>query len=129
MINLCVRFYIIFLNLEILPLKMRNVFFNLLTNAIKYSDPNSDIEVEGLRQLGAYARIAVTNERGIGIPEGWDKEIFKRDVRAPNVKENGISGAGIGLSIVEKIVKAHDGRVFVESRTNPTTFIVELPRI
>ena len=107
---------------------MKHVFINLLTNAIKYSHKNTDIEVEGLETMGAIVRIAVRNY-GLGIPDGWEEQILERNVRAPNVKEAGFIGAGVGLTIATIIAEAHDGRIYVENNHNPTTFVVELPII
>ena len=68
--------------------KMKHVFINLITNAIKYSRDNTDIFVEGMESLGAVARVVVSNE-GIGILEGWEEKIFDRDIRAPNALKGG----------------------------------------
>lgn len=108
--------------------KMRHVFINLLTNAIKYSDKDTDIEIEGLESTGTIARVAVSNH-GLDIPEGWEEKIFERDIRGPNVEDAGFTGAGIGLTIANIIVQAHGGKIYVENNRNPTTFVVELPII
>jgi len=104
-----------------------HVFINLLTNAIKYSDEDTYINIEGLDTGRATIEIAVENS-GIGIPPGWEEKIFGRDVRAPNVKEAGHTGVGIGLTIAKMIVEAHKGKIYVENNRNPTIFVVALPK-
>ena len=108
--------------------RMRHVFINLLLNAVKYSHESTDIKVDGLETAGSVARIAISNY-GIGIPEGWEERIFDRDVRAPNMKEAGFTGAGVGLTIANTIVQGHGGRIYVEKNHDPTIFVVELPMI
>ena len=107
--------------------RMRNVFFNLLRNAIKYSHRGSTIYVRGVKVTEGVSLIEVEN-RGIGIPEGWEERIFTLYQRADNARKLTTPGSGIGLYISRKIIVAHGGRLFLRKRNDPTIFAIELPK-
>jgi two-component system, OmpR family, sensor histidine kinase KdpD len=99
------------------------VLLNLLDNAIKYSPPESPIEIF-TRQIGDEVEIEIA-DRGIGIPPGHLTDIFTRFVRFAH---NGSTGTGLGLSICKGIVEAHGGRIIAENRTGGgTVFRVIFP--
>lgn len=101
-------------------------FENLISNAIKYSEPGDEVRVR-LRVDGNLARVDVIDE-GIGIPAGMEEEIFLEFVRAPNAKHYENEGTGLGLSIVQQAVGMHGGAVQVTSTEGVgTTFTVLLP--
>ncbi len=102
---------------------IREVFTNLISNAIKYSPENSKIEIE-VKKMNDSIRILV-KDYGIGIPDKYKQKIFERFER---VKKEGIKGSGLGLAIVKRIVELHNGRVWVEdNKPKGSIFIVELP--
>jgi len=109
-------------------LRLAQVYANLLDNAVKYIGDGSQPRVEiGHRQRHGATEFYV-KDNGIGIaPENHQKvfEIFRR-VNDPRVKA--VAGSGIGLSIVQKIVQVHGGRVWVESEVGQgSTFVFTLP--
>ena len=92
---------------------MEYAFYNLLTNAVKYSPADTEIHV--IRELrGGELRLAV-RDQGIGMDAKEIKNIFKKFYRTKRAEASGEVGTGIGLSIVEQIVTHHGGRMEVTS--------------
>jgi signal transduction histidine kinase len=87
--------------------------WNLLDNAVKYSPGQPVVWIEAALQDGQ-AAIRVRDE-GLGLPEDERKNLFRKFVRGSAARETGIKGTGIGLAMVDYIVRAHRGRVLVES--------------
>ncbi|HEY8431207.1 MAG TPA: HAMP domain-containing sensor histidine kinase [Sandaracinaceae bacterium] len=105
------------------PLRVEQVVQNLLSNAIKYSPGGGRIDV-GLEACDGEAVLTV-RDHGVGIAPAELPHIFEPFRRAPGV---GAPGAGLGLSVVQRIVAAHGGRVSVHSeRGAGSTFRVHLP--
>jgi two-component system sensor histidine kinase KdpD len=96
----------------------------IVDNALKYSPPETPIQVRISRSAGAL-NAAVTN-RGEGIPPQEQSRIFDRFYRSPATKQQ-IPGSGLGLSIAHRIAQAHKGDLTVESRAGETTFRLTLP--
>jgi two-component system, OmpR family, sensor histidine kinase SenX3 len=110
--------------------ELRAAVSNLIDNAIKYSDTEVDVLVEVAS--APHNRVAVhVTDRGIGVPRGELKQIFKRFYRAPRRVATRVKGAGLGLFIVRSIVSKHGGRTFAESEGEGmgSVFTIELPRI
>jgi two-component system phosphate regulon sensor histidine kinase PhoR len=100
--------------------------WNLLDNAAKYSPADAEIAVE-LATAGAEARIAV-RDRGFGIPAAERPRLFLKFQRGEQARRLGIKGTGIGLAMVDHIVRAHAGRVEVASLPGEgSTFTIVLP--
>lgn len=111
------------------PRRLRQVFTNLLTNAIRYSPRDSTVTFRAWYEADKVC-LQVEDE-GPGIPEEDLPHIFKDFFRASNVE--GEAGMGLGLSIAKKIVDAHDGEILVENLADETgrtgmSFTVVLPR-
>lgn len=115
---------------------IQQVFFNLLDNAYKYSGSSRRIDIilraqssELSFQKGEKGEQLITIvDYGIGISEKDLGRIFERFYRGDRLRTEGIKGSGIGLTIVNRIVKAHGGRIEVESELDKgTTFRVYLP--
>jgi signal transduction histidine kinase len=87
--------------------------YNLLTNAVKYSPPDTEIHVYSEID-GAELRLAV-RDQGIGMDAKEIKSIFQKFYRTKRAEASGETGTGIGLSIVEQIVFRHGGRIEVTS--------------
>jgi signal transduction histidine kinase len=109
--------------------RMRQVFTNLLNNAIKFAPPGSKV-VFRARYEPDWLIFEVEDE-GPGIPAEDLPHLFKDFFRASNVGD--IPGAGLGLSIAKKIVDAHDGEIRVaniqpETGRTGTRFTVVIPR-
>jgi PAS domain S-box-containing protein len=105
--------------------RIRHVFYNLLTNAIKYNDkPGKMIEV-GWSDASTPAAFYV-RDNGIGIPEKHFAGIFRIFKRLHGRDKFG-GGTGVGLTIVKKIVERHGGRIWLESQVGEgTTFYFTL---
>jgi PAS domain S-box-containing protein len=106
------------------PRILRNILFNLISNASKYSDENRNIYVTYFSQ-GQACRIDVTDE-GIGIPEDDKKHMFDRFFRASNA--GNIQGTGLGLNIVKRYIDLLKGKIDFESEYGRgSTFKIEIP--
>ena len=92
---------------------MEYAFYNLLTNAVKYSPPSTEVVVFTVRD-GDRIRIAV-KDQGIGMDQKEVRKIFQKFYRTKKAEESGEAGTGIGLSIVEQIVTQHGGSIEVTS--------------
>ncbi len=113
---------------EVDPVKMEQVIFNLIDNAVKYTDGSGTVTVS-LALDGDTAVIGVKDE-GIGIPEKDIPHIFERFYRVDKARSRDTGGTGLGLSIVERIVRQHGGSIEVHSRENQgTAFYVRLPLV
>jgi signal transduction histidine kinase len=100
--------------------------WNLLDNAVKYSPDHPVVDV-GIELKDASVRIAV-RDRGIGIPRDERDLVFARFRRGAEARRRGIQGTGIGLAMVDHIVKAHGGQVELESEPGAgSTFTIVLP--
>ena len=105
---------------------MTNALWNLLDNAVKYS-PDSRIVQVSVRACAGGIAIAV-RDHGLGIPPRERREIFGRFVRGEKAARLGIKGTGLGLAMVSHIVRAHGGRIEVDSEEGTgSTFRVVLP--
>jgi NtrC-family two-component system sensor histidine kinase KinB len=91
--------------------KMRHVFANLLSNALRFTDPGGSVTIRASREQGHV--VFLVEDTGKGIPEEELKHLFEPFYRAPGQDEK--SGVGLGLAIVKEIVRAHGGNVGVES--------------
>jgi signal transduction histidine kinase len=105
---------------------LRRVFQNLVANAIKYGASGGWI---GLRAQSAGREVRMTvSDRGIGIAPAEHERIFEPFYRTSDVVAAQIHGAGLGLSLVKRIVEAHGGRIGVRSAPGQgSEFIVQLP--
>ncbi len=103
---------------------IRQVFINLISNAIKYSQPNPQIDIQLFTSSNQVE--LMVSDNGIGIPEIDKKRVFQPFFRASNAK--GIEGNGLGLNIIKETIHLHGGHVrFVSTPLKGTTFYVELP--
>ncbi|MGA2511922.1 MAG: HAMP domain-containing sensor histidine kinase [Candidatus Acidiferrales bacterium] len=111
------------------PDELRTAISNLLDNAIKYSPANVDVSV--WIDAPSEKRVALhVRDRGVGIPTGELKRVFKRFYRVSNRSVSKVKGTGLGLFIVRAIARAHGGKVYAESagEARGTTVTLELPR-
>jgi signal transduction histidine kinase len=107
-------------------LRLRELFLNLLDNAVKYSYPSGIVDV-GLTIEQAQARVTVT-DRGIGIAQEDQSRIFDRFYRTDNARTHTKKGTGLGLAICAWIVESHRGQLKVQSKVGEgSTFTVILP--
>jgi signal transduction histidine kinase len=106
--------------------KIWSVINNLISNAIKFSNANTNIEITGKVVNESY-RISV-KDSGIGIPNELKDKIFLQDERVKREGTNGEVSYGLGLSIAKHIIQSHNGKIWFESEEGKgTTFFIELP--
>ncbi len=103
-----------------------SAIYNLLDNAVKYSDASSTVEVRAATD-GRVVDLAVA-DHGIGIPARDLERVFERFYRVDVARSRVTGGTGLGLSIVRHVVANHDGEVMVDSRLGEgSTFTLRLP--
>jgi signal transduction histidine kinase len=105
---------------------LRRVLQNLVGNAIKYGAGSGALRISGSSN-GREVHLAVADS-GIGIASSEQQRIFEPFYRAPAVVSAQIQGAGLGLSLVKRIVESHGGRISVRSAPGAgSEFTVSLP--
>lgn len=106
------------------PSRLQQVFWNLLANAVKFTNGGGSVRLEHRRREATHD-IRITDS-GQGIPREMLATIFEPFVRGQARNDNGL---GLGLSIARHIVELHGGRILVESagRGQGSTFTVVLP--
>ena len=91
------------------PRRLQEVIENLLGNAVKFTDPGTEVVVRAA-PAGA-AGCSSVRDHGPGIPPALRARIFERFVRSTDADRRGTPGAGLGLAIVQGIVQLHGGSV------------------
>lgn len=102
---------------EIDPGLMSQVIYNLIENAIKFSNDGKTVKIELGKNEGGSFFISVSNE-GEPIPSEYQKKIFERFFRIESSRSRITGGAGLGLSVVKSIVDMHGGTIKVQSSDN-----------
>jgi len=103
---------------------VKNILLNLLSNASKYSPPNSPIHLEIIQAEDMFT--FVVTDKGIGIPKAEHDSLFTRFYRASNAEN--IQGTGLGLNIVKRYVDLLEGSVeFTSEEGKGSRFMVKLP--
>ncbi len=106
--------------------RLMQVMNNLLSNAAKFSEQGSQVEISAVRRAHK-VRISIT-DNGKGIPQNFQKHIFEKFAQADASDTRVMGGTGLGLSISKAIVEQHGGRIDFISRVNiGTTFFFDLP--
>ena len=113
------------LDFQVLADKMHisSVIYNLLDNALKYSDQNPQIECTICEQ-NENVTIKI-KDNGIGIPQVYKEKVFEKFFRIPSGNQHNVKGYGLGLSYVSHIVEKHKGSINIEDNT-PTGAIVSI---
>jgi signal transduction histidine kinase len=105
---------------------LQHCLLNLLDNAVKYSREHKEVRVSVAARNGEVA-LSVA-DRGIGIPSEERDRIFEKFARVETGLVHDVKGAGLGLSLVDMLVRAHHGRVEVASTLGEgSTFTILLP--
>jgi signal transduction histidine kinase len=108
------------------PLRMNQAVDNLVTNAIKFSDPGSKVEIR-MHAQNHVVGIAVRDE-GPGIAAAERGRVFKLFRRGKHGLASKTPGTGLGLAITKRIVQAHGGRIELESQVGKgSTFTLTIP--
>jgi two-component system OmpR family sensor kinase len=111
------------------PRRLRQLFLNLITNAIKYTTRGGKVELSLSRRVGGEVTFTV-RDTGIGISAADLPNVFDRFWRADRARSRGSerTGFGLGLSISQWIAQAHGGRISAQSRLGRgSVFTVTLP--
>lgn len=105
-----------------------NIFraiYNVVENAVKYSNPNSFVDV--WTNKGSTAKIYI-KDTGIGIPQEDNPKIFERFYRVDKTRDRKTGGSGLGLSITSEIIRRHRGEIQLKSKVGEgSLFIITLP--
>lgn len=108
------------------PELIKQVFSNLIENAIKYSPDHSKVLVT-TEEVDGWVRVQFADQ-GPGIPEDEIENIFMKFFRSRNAKTSPVKGSGLGLYLAKYFVELHGGKITVESQVGAgCTFTVELP--
>ncbi|HEY4416974.1 MAG TPA: ATP-binding protein [Verrucomicrobiae bacterium] len=105
--------------------RLRQLLLNLADNAVKYNQPQGRVSIN-LRRIDGFAELTIANT-GTGIPAELLPRIFDRFFRGDPAHGNAVDGCGLGLSIVQWIVTAHDGMIQISSNPALTLATVKLP--
>lgn len=110
--------------------ELRAAVMNLLDNAVKYSTQEIKIAVEVKTIDEKKIAVSIT-DNGVGIPSADLRRIFKRFYRVRGRSVSKVKGTGLGLFIVQSVVKKHKGKVFAESEGEGkgSTFTIQLPKV
>ena len=102
------------------------IFMNLISNGIKYNRDNGSLTVK-LKREKSFIEINVS-DTGIGMNQEEMQNLFKEFYRVKNEKTSGISGTGLGLATVKRVLSSYNGHISVESVPDKgTTFTVQFP--
>ena len=107
---------------EVDPEQIKTVFENVLSNAIKYSRPDSKPIQATFDLIESYAVVRIT-DFGIGIPEEDLAHIFEPFYRVDKSRTKDTGGYGLGLSLCKTIMEAHDGKIEVQSKPEAGTTV------
>ena len=105
--------------------KLEQVLRNLIANALKFTPDGGTVNVSTRRD--GHVWTASVSDTGIGIREDDLERVFERFHTGAPVRDDEISGSGLGLTITKAIVELHGGTLTVESNSGGSTFTVELP--
>ena len=107
--------------------KLEKIIFNLLSNAFKFTSEGGEVSVKVSLPESSLLELRVT-DTGIGIPEDKQEKIFERFFQNELPRSMVNQGSGIGLSITKEFVKAHNGKISVESQPGKgSSFVVTIP--
>lgn len=108
-------------------IKLQQVLFNILGNAVKFSPENSEIKISAKRNQD---NVVITiKDEGIGIPKKYHKKIFEKFFQVENSMSKTEASTGLGLAISKEFVKMHGGEIIVNSGVNKgTSFTIQIPK-
>jgi len=105
--------------------KMKQVFENIMSNAVKYSSDNKEIHIS--TEIIEPNYLIIIEDEGIGMSKLESSRIFENFYRADQ-SSTGIEGTGLGMGIAKSIVENHHGKIYVESEINKGTKVtISLP--
>lgn len=101
--------------------KLKQAFYNVVQNAIKYSPNNSIIDIEMMRKGDI---IVIIKDNGIGVTKGEEKIIFDKYSRGNNASEVDPTSLGLGLYYAKMIIERHNGGIELTHNQQPTIFTI-----
>ena len=106
--------------------KIQQILYNLVSNAIKYSPENDNVEISVINAGDTYK--IMVHDNGIGIDKKYHGKIFAKFVQLDSAYTKKESSTGLGLTITKELVELHEGKISLISEiNNGSTFIVEIP--
>jgi len=106
--------------------KFHQILYNLISNAIKFTPENGDIEIKATKD-GKFLKVSV-KDNGIGIAREFHEKIFDKFQQVDSSFSTKQGSTGLGLTITKELVKLHNGKIILESQLNKgATFIFTLP--
>lgn len=109
------------------PQYLQQVFMNLIGNAIKFSDPQTVVNIMAVPLVNKSMLSFSIEDNGPGILEEDQAKLFNKFYRSPSVRDHQ-DGVGLGLSITKNIIEAHNGKIWVKSLVGRgSTFSFTLP--
>lgn len=113
-------------NIAVDPTHFKRVISNLISNALKYTQPNGKILIN-IEAMDQWAKISI-HDTGIGITNEHITRIFDRFYRIDPSRSSHSGGLGLGLAIVKSIIDLHKGKILIKSKPNfGTTVYLQLP--
>lgn len=107
-------------------IRLRQVFFNIIENAVKFSHRGGTVRISSSRDGNSV--VCIVSDSGIGIPQEQLPHVFRRFYRVDSSRHCETGGAGLGLSIARLSVEAHRGSIDIHSQEGSgTTVVVSLP--
>ncbi|MES2763054.1 MAG: HAMP domain-containing sensor histidine kinase [Bacteroidota bacterium] len=105
-----------------------NAICNLIDNALKYSSPEPELQIQTFNKDGKF--ILTVSDNGIGIEEEYQKKVFEKFFRVPTGNVHDVKGFGLGLTYIKSIIEMHGGSIELQSETGKgTVFIIRLPHV
>ena len=109
------------------PTDMEIIFNNLVSNSVKYNKPGGKVEI--IIDSDENDVIIIFSDTGIGINDADKENLFAEFVRIKNERTRNISGSGLGLSIVRKVIELYNGTISVDSKPDiGSTFTARIPK-
>ena len=107
--------------------KMESILKNIISNALKYTPENGNVQIFVSDNTDSWS--VEVRDTGIGIPASEQKKLFKLHFRGSNAINSKVTGSGIGLMLVWKLVRLHKGKINLSSVENQGSVIkVSFPK-
>jgi two-component system heavy metal sensor histidine kinase CusS len=108
------------------PTHFKRIISNLISNALKYTQPNGKISIH-IESMDPWAKISI-HDTGVGIADEHITRVFDRFYRVDSSRSSQSGGLGLGLAIVKSIVDLHNGNIVLESKLDSGTSVyLQLP--